>query len=110
MTTLKLFEEIKKNAGVNEESMALGKGADGARLKENQVNATDVIERAYAQYAKNKEIVKNVAYNVGAVRVAGNIIKKLNNPQLARLLKKADAVTSAYDAYRKEKVSAAQIK
>ena len=110
MKNLNLFEQIKLNAGLNEEDMTLGKDAQGARLKDNQVNATDVIEKAYAQFAKNKAIVQAVSYPAGPLRTAAKIIRDLKNPQLARLLKKADMVVAAYDAYRKTKVSDAQVK
>lgn len=111
MKKLNLFEEIKLNAGVlAEENMTLGMDAQGKRMLENQDNATDVIERAFAQYVKNKKVIEGEGYPVGPVRVAQRIIRDLKNPQLARLQKKADSLVAAYDAFRKTKISDAQIK
>jgi hypothetical protein len=98
-----LMEMIQENAGVNEESMALGK-------PENQTNAIRTVQEVWAKYVKNNKIVEAPGFDVGKLRVASKLLADLNNPKLAKYEKMAAKVIGLYDMYRKKNVSASQVK
>lgn len=97
------MEMMQDNAGLNEESMALGK-------PENQTNALRTVQEAWAKFAKNNKIVEAPGFDVGPIRVASKLLAELNNPKLAKYEKMAAKMIGLYDAHRKKNVSASQMK